>query len=62
VLGPGPSSCPGLSAQIADGALRSEEAVAGAVKAFADAGVTELSFDPTVSSLDQVDRLADVVR
>lgn len=47
--------------QIADGALRSEEAVAGAVKAFADAGVTELYFDPTVSSLDQVDRLAEVV-
>ncbi len=47
--------------QIADGALRSEEAVAGAVKAFADAGVSELYFDPTVSSFDQVDRLAEVV-
>lgn len=47
--------------RIADGALRSETAVAGAVRAFEDVGFTELYFDPTATSLDQVDRLADVV-
>jgi hypothetical protein len=46
---------------IADGALRSEDAIRGAVKAFGDAGITELTFDPTVASLDQVDRLADLL-
>ncbi len=35
--------------------------VVGAAKAFADAGVSELCFDPTVSSLNQIDRLAEVV-
>jgi len=35
---------------------------AGAVKAFADAGLSELNLDPTVSALDQMDRMADVVR
>ena len=29
--------------------------------AFADAGVTEVVFDPTVGSLDEVDRLAAAV-
>jgi alkanesulfonate monooxygenase SsuD/methylene tetrahydromethanopterin reductase-like flavin-dependent oxidoreductase (luciferase family) len=46
---------------IAQGALRSEDAVRGAVAAFEAAGVTELYFDPTTASLDQVDRLAAVV-
>ncbi|MGZ4427042.1 MAG: LLM class flavin-dependent oxidoreductase [Nocardioidaceae bacterium] len=46
---------------VADGALRSETAVREAAKGFADAGITELFFDPTTASLDQVDRLADVV-
>jgi len=46
---------------IAENALRSESAVADAVKAFADVGITELFFDPTTAFLDQVDRLADVV-
>jgi alkanesulfonate monooxygenase SsuD/methylene tetrahydromethanopterin reductase-like flavin-dependent oxidoreductase (luciferase family) len=46
---------------IAEGALRSEDAIRGAVRAFEDAGVTELYFDPTAASLDQVDRLADLV-
>jgi len=46
---------------IAEGALRSEAAIRGAVQAFGDAGVTELYFDPTTASLDQIDRLADVV-
>ena len=33
---------------IVEGALRTEQAVKDAVKAFEDAGVTELIFDPTV--------------
>jgi alkanesulfonate monooxygenase SsuD/methylene tetrahydromethanopterin reductase-like flavin-dependent oxidoreductase (luciferase family) len=46
---------------VADGALRSPEAIRGAVRAFEDAGVTELYLDPTVGRVDQVHRLADVV-
>jgi alkanesulfonate monooxygenase SsuD/methylene tetrahydromethanopterin reductase-like flavin-dependent oxidoreductase (luciferase family) len=46
---------------IADGALRSESAIRDAMRAFSDIGVTELYFDPTKASLDQIDRLADVV-
>ena len=47
--------------QIASSALRSEDAIRNAVTAFADAGFTELYFDPTVASPDQIDRLADLV-
>jgi alkanesulfonate monooxygenase SsuD/methylene tetrahydromethanopterin reductase-like flavin-dependent oxidoreductase (luciferase family) len=47
--------------QVAQGALRSEEAIRGAVAAFEDAGVTELYLDPSSASMDQVDRLAAVV-
>jgi alkanesulfonate monooxygenase SsuD/methylene tetrahydromethanopterin reductase-like flavin-dependent oxidoreductase (luciferase family) len=46
---------------IASGALRSTDAIRGAVQAFEDAGFTELYFDPTSPGLDQVDRLADIV-
>jgi predicted aconitase len=46
--------------RIAD-ALRCEDAVRAVATAFEDVGVTELYFDPTVASLEQVDRLADVV-
>jgi alkanesulfonate monooxygenase SsuD/methylene tetrahydromethanopterin reductase-like flavin-dependent oxidoreductase (luciferase family) len=46
---------------IVDGALRSEDAIRAAVGAFADIGITELYFDPTAATLDQVDRLADLV-
>jgi alkanesulfonate monooxygenase SsuD/methylene tetrahydromethanopterin reductase-like flavin-dependent oxidoreductase (luciferase family) len=46
---------------IAEGALRTPQAIRDAVKAFEDNGFTELYLDPTVASLDQVDRLADVV-
>ncbi len=35
------------------------EQVDRAGPAFADAGFTELVFDPTVAALDEVDRLAD---
>jgi hypothetical protein len=31
------------------------------VRAFADVGMTELLFMPTVGSVDEVDRLADAV-
>ena len=47
--------------QIAEGALRTPEEIRGAVKTYADVGVTEVIFDPTVAALDEVDRLADIV-
>lgn len=46
---------------VATGALRSATAITDAVKAFEDNGITELFFDPTTTSLNQIDRLADVV-
>jgi alkanesulfonate monooxygenase SsuD/methylene tetrahydromethanopterin reductase-like flavin-dependent oxidoreductase (luciferase family) len=46
---------------IADNALRTPDAIRATVAAFADAGCTELYFDPTAARLDQVDRLADLV-
>lgn len=46
---------------IAGSALRSEDAVRGALQAYAQAGVDELMFDPTVSDPDQVDLLAGAV-
>lgn len=46
---------------IAEGALRTPQAIRDAITAFEDAGFTELYLDPTVASLDQLDRLADVV-
>lgn len=46
---------------IADGALRSESTIRDAIRAFSDIGITELYLDPTKASLDQIDRLADVV-
>jgi hypothetical protein len=51
----------GFAEQIAQGALRSQEAIRGAVRGFADIGITELYLDPTAARLDQVDRLADAV-
>ena len=50
-----------IEPMIANGALRSVSQVTDAVKAFEDAGFTELYFDPTVAKLDQIDRLADAV-
>ncbi|MGH2674422.1 MAG: LLM class flavin-dependent oxidoreductase [Actinomycetota bacterium] len=49
------------AARIAESAPRSPDAVRETVASFEDAGVDELILDPTVSSLDQVDRLADVI-
>lgn len=46
---------------IAETALRTPEAIRAAVAGFAEVGCTELYLDPTTSSPDQVDRLADVV-
>lgn len=46
---------------IAGSAPRTPDAIRDLVKAFEDTGVDELILDPTVPSLDQVDRLADVV-
>ena len=46
---------------IAAGAVRSPQAAAATARAFADIGITELVFDPTIASLDEVDRLADAV-
>jgi hypothetical protein len=50
-----------LAEAVADGALRSPEAIRDAVGAFADVGIHEVILDPTVADPDQVDRLADVV-
>jgi alkanesulfonate monooxygenase SsuD/methylene tetrahydromethanopterin reductase-like flavin-dependent oxidoreductase (luciferase family) len=47
--------------QIATGAPRSPAAIRQTVAAFADVGCTELYFDATSKSPDQVDRLADIV-
>lgn len=46
---------------IAGSAMRSADAITGAVAAFADVGVDEFIIDPTVSDPEQVDLLADVV-
>jgi alkanesulfonate monooxygenase SsuD/methylene tetrahydromethanopterin reductase-like flavin-dependent oxidoreductase (luciferase family) len=45
---------------VAAGALRSEQAIRDALDAYAEAGITEVYFDPTTADLAQVDRLADV--
>jgi alkanesulfonate monooxygenase SsuD/methylene tetrahydromethanopterin reductase-like flavin-dependent oxidoreductase (luciferase family) len=50
-----------VAEMIAGSALRSPEAISGAVQAYADVGVDELILDPTVPDPDQVERLADVV-
>lgn len=46
---------------IAEGAVRSPERIRGIVKEFADVGITELTFTPTVARVSEVDRLADLV-
>jgi alkanesulfonate monooxygenase SsuD/methylene tetrahydromethanopterin reductase-like flavin-dependent oxidoreductase (luciferase family) len=46
---------------IATGAVRTPQEVRDRAAAFEELGVDELVFDPTVASLDQVDRLADVL-
>ena len=46
---------------IAGSALRSPDAVLGAIKSYADAGVDELILDASVSDPGQVDLLAEVI-
>lgn len=46
---------------IVEGATRSAQDARNIARAFADAGVTELMFIPTVADLDEIDRLADAV-
>jgi alkanesulfonate monooxygenase SsuD/methylene tetrahydromethanopterin reductase-like flavin-dependent oxidoreductase (luciferase family) len=46
---------------IAGNALRSSDAIAGAVEAYAAVGVDELILDPTVADPEQVDLLADMI-
>lgn len=50
-----------MAEMIANSALRSAEAITGAIDAYAQAGVDEFILDPTVSEPEQVDLLAEVV-
>ncbi len=50
-----------MAQAIAGFAPRTPDAIRDVVKAFEGTGVDELILDPTVASLDQVDRLADAV-
>ena len=50
-----------MAEMIAGSALRSVESITAAVDAYAQVGVDELIFDPTVSDPEQVDLLADAV-
>jgi alkanesulfonate monooxygenase SsuD/methylene tetrahydromethanopterin reductase-like flavin-dependent oxidoreductase (luciferase family) len=46
---------------IADSAVRTPQAAKDIARQFADLGVTDIAFDPTIASLDEIDRLADAV-
>jgi alkanesulfonate monooxygenase SsuD/methylene tetrahydromethanopterin reductase-like flavin-dependent oxidoreductase (luciferase family) len=46
---------------IVESAVRTPQAAKDIARAFADVGVDELVFDPTIGSIDEVDRLADAV-
>jgi alkanesulfonate monooxygenase SsuD/methylene tetrahydromethanopterin reductase-like flavin-dependent oxidoreductase (luciferase family) len=46
---------------IVESAVRTPQAAKDIARDFAGVGVTELVFDPTIGTLDQVDRLADAV-
>lgn len=50
-----------VAEMIAGSALRSPEAISGAVNSFAEVGVDEFILDPTVADPEQVDLLAEVV-
>jgi hypothetical protein len=49
-----------VAAMIAGSALRSPEAIKGAIEAYAAAGVDELILDPSIGDPAQVDLLAEV--
>ena len=44
-----------------ESAIRTPQAAKDIARRFEDIGVTDLAFDPTVASLDEIDRLADAV-
>lgn len=46
---------------VVQAAVRTQEQLRDRVRQFADAGFTDLVIDPTIPTLDQVDRLADAV-
>jgi alkanesulfonate monooxygenase SsuD/methylene tetrahydromethanopterin reductase-like flavin-dependent oxidoreductase (luciferase family) len=46
---------------VVEGAVRSPDGARTVARQFADVGVTELVFDPTVADLAEIDRLADAV-
>jgi alkanesulfonate monooxygenase SsuD/methylene tetrahydromethanopterin reductase-like flavin-dependent oxidoreductase (luciferase family) len=46
---------------VVESAVRTPEAVRGLISGFEAVGVSELMFNPTIPSLDQVDRLADAM-
>jgi hypothetical protein len=48
-----------MAGMIADGALRSPDAIRGALQAYQEAGVDELVFDASVPDPGQVDLLAE---
>lgn len=50
-----------VAQMIAGGALRSADAIRGALAAYEAVGVDELILDPTVPDVDQVDQLAEIV-
>lgn len=47
--------------RIAEGTIRTAADAKAVAQRFADIGVTDLAFDPTIASLDEIDRLADAV-
>lgn len=51
----------GYEQQFADNIPRTADAIRATKKAYEDAGVDELFWDPTVADLDQIERLADIV-
>ncbi|WP_433305235.1 LLM class flavin-dependent oxidoreductase [Actinoplanes sp. CA-030573] len=50
-----------MATMVADGALRTPQALRDAVKAFEEIGLDELILDPSVPDIAEVDRLADAV-
>jgi alkanesulfonate monooxygenase SsuD/methylene tetrahydromethanopterin reductase-like flavin-dependent oxidoreductase (luciferase family) len=49
------------AATIAEGAVRTPGRIQGIIEEFAGIGMNELVFTPTLASIDEVDRLADLV-
>lgn len=49
------------AATIAEGAVRRPQRIRGVMREFADIGMNEIAFTPTLANADEVDRLADIV-